>query len=78
MTALPYSPEVNEADQSGGAGDERPAQWDVIHTDSGYERKVKKNLENRIESMGMSDKIFDVVLPVDNETEIHNGQRRPA
>lgn len=71
-----------------GAGDEQPehaaslipenAKWYVIHTYSGYEKKVKKNLEHRIESMGMSDKIYQVVVPVENEIEIKNGQRVPV
>ena len=54
------------------------SQWYVIHTYSGYEGKVKKNLEHRIESMGMKDKIFQVVVPVENEIEIKNGQRTPV
>ena len=37
--------------------------WYVIHTYSGYEKKVKTNLEHRIESMGMEDKIFQVLVP---------------
>jgi transcriptional antiterminator NusG len=54
------------------------AKWYVIHTYSGYEKKVKKNLEHRIESMGMRDKIYQVVVPVENEIEIKNGQRTPV
>jgi transcription termination/antitermination protein NusG len=52
------------------------SQWYVIHTYSGYEDKVKKNLEHRIDSMGMKDKIYQVVVPVENEIEIKNGQRQ--
>lgn len=51
-------------------------QWYVIHTYSGYENKVKTNLEHRIASMGVSDKIFDVVIPTEEEIEIKDGQRR--
>jgi transcriptional antiterminator NusG len=51
------------------------SQWYVIHTYSGYENKVKKNLEHRIDSMGMKDKIYQVVVPTENEIEIKNGQR---
>jgi transcription termination/antitermination protein NusG len=50
--------------------------WYVIHTYSGYENKVKQNLEHRIESMEMSDQIFRVVVPTEEEIEIKNGQRR--
>lgn len=50
--------------------------WFVIHTYSGYENKVKTNLEHRIDSMGVGDKIFDVVIPTEEEVEIRDGQRR--
>jgi transcriptional antiterminator NusG len=50
--------------------------WYVIHSYSGYENKVKKNLEHRIESLGMQDKIFEVVVPTEEEIELKDGQRR--
>lgn len=50
--------------------------WYVIHSYSGYEGKVKKNLEHRIESLAMSDKIFEVVVPTEEEIEVKDGQRR--
>jgi transcriptional antiterminator NusG len=49
--------------------------WYIIHTYSGYENKVKTNLEHRIESMGMEDKIFQVLVPMEDEIEIRQGQR---
>src|SRR3954466_3531599 len=52
--------------------------WYVIHTYSGYENKVKANLEHRIESMGMEDKIFQVLVPMEDEIEIRQGQRHPG
>lgn len=52
--------------------------WYVVHTYSGYENKVKTNLEKRVESMGMTDKIFRVLVPVEEETEIKNGQKKSA
>jgi len=51
-------------------------QWYVIHTYSGYENKVKANLEHRIESMGVEDQIFQVLVPMEEEIEIKNGQRQ--
>ena len=51
-------------------------QWFVIHTYSGYEQRVKTNLEHRIKSMDAEDKIFQVVIPTENEIEIRDGQRR--
>ncbi len=50
--------------------------WYVIHCYSGYENKVRHNLEQRIESMGMKDKIFDVVIPTQEEIEVKEGKRR--
>jgi transcriptional antiterminator NusG len=50
--------------------------WYVLHTYSGYENKVKANLEKRVESMGMQDKIFRVVVPEEEETEIKNGKKK--
>ncbi|EWG09233.1 transcription termination/antitermination protein NusG [Cytobacillus firmus] len=50
--------------------------WYVVHTYSGYENKVKANLEKRVESMGMQDKIFRVVVPEEEETELKNGKKK--
>jgi len=50
--------------------------WFVIHSYSGYENKVKKNLEHRIESLDMQNKIFEVVVPTEEEIELKDGQRR--
>ncbi len=50
--------------------------WYVIHCYSGYENKVKHNLESRIESMGMQDYVFQVVVPTVEEIEIKEGKRR--
>lgn len=54
-------------------GDDR--RWYVIHTYSGYENKVKKNLEQRIKAMGMQDRIFQVVVPVEEQVELKGGER---
>jgi transcription termination/antitermination protein NusG len=61
----PEEPEVN---------DDR--EWFVIHCYSGYENKVRHNLEQRIESMGMKDRIFDVIIPTQEEIEVRDGKRR--
>ena len=50
-------------------------EWYVIHTYAGYENKVKQNLEHRIESMGAADRIFQVVVPMEDQIEIKNGKR---
>jgi transcriptional antiterminator NusG len=51
-------------------------EWYVIHTYSGYEDRVKTNLEHRIDSMDVGEKIFHVVVPTEDEMEIKDGQRR--
>ncbi len=65
----PFEQEVEEP-----SGEERG--WYVLHCYSGYEHKVKHNLELRIESMGMQDYIYQVVIPTIEEIEIKGGKRR--
>lgn len=55
---------------------ERQKHWFVIHTYSGYENKVKTNLEKRVNSMGMEDKIFQVMVPVEEAMEIKDGKKK--
>lgn len=50
--------------------------WYVVHTYSGYENKVKANLEKRVETMGMQDKIFRVIIPEEQETDYKDGKKR--
>lgn len=56
--------------------DDDPSDWFVVHCYSGYENKVRHNLEQRIETMGMKDMIFDVVVPTQEEIEVRDGKRR--
>ena len=56
--------------------DDDSAAWFVVHCYSGYENKVRHNLEQRIETMGMKDMIFDVVVPTQEEIEVRDGKRR--
>ncbi len=49
--------------------------WYVLHTYSGYEESVARNLKQRIESMGMEDKIFNVLVPKEKKIKIKNGKR---
>jgi transcriptional antiterminator NusG len=50
--------------------------WYVVHTYSGYENKVKTNLERRVESMDMQEKIFRVLVPMEDEIEIKDGKQK--
>ena len=54
----------------------RPGQWYVVHTQSGYEKKVTANLEARIQSMNMEDKIFEIVIPMEEVDEFKNGKKQ--
>ncbi|MCL4247258.1 MAG: transcription termination/antitermination protein NusG [Anaerolineae bacterium] len=51
-------------------------QWYVVHCYSGQENKVRHAIEQRIETMGMRDKIFDVIVPTEEEIEVKDGKRR--
>ena len=69
--------------EESAAGEPSPARgpkdnrnWFVVHTYSGYENKVKANLERRIHSMGMQDKIFRVLVPMEDEVEFKDGKRK--
>ena len=54
---------------------DRPGQWFVVHTQSGYEKKVKQNLEARISSMNMEERIHEVVIPMEDVVEFKNGKK---
>ena len=75
-------PETDSAPEPSTPVEETPASeaegpaWYVIHCYSGYENKVRHNLEQRIETMGMKDMIFDVVIPTQEEIEVKDGKRR--
>ncbi len=66
----------DEAEESGEPPRPEGTSWYVIHSYSGYENKVQKNLYHRIESMDMHDRIFQVVVPTEEEVELREGQRR--
>ncbi len=65
-------------DGSGNQDDaaKREKHWYVVHCYSGYENKVRHAIEQRIETMGMTDRIFDVIVPTESEIEIKDGKRR--
>jgi transcriptional antiterminator NusG len=54
---------------------DRPGQWFVVHTYSGYENKVKSNLESRIASMNMEDRIFECVIPMEDVVTLKNNKK---
>jgi len=64
--------------EQGELGEEPPGKWYVLHTYSGYENKVKKTIESRIEALDLKDDVYDVVVPTQEEIEIKSGQRHPV
>ncbi len=77
--------QVAEGDQGGASGEEpqrrsispyfRPGRWYVVHTYAGYENKVKSNLQSRISSMNMEDRIYEVVIPMEDVVEFKGGKK---
>ena len=55
---------------------DKPGSWYVVHTYAGYENKVKSNLESRISSMNMEERIYEVVIPLEDVVELKNGKRQ--
>lgn len=78
VEALPVgaAPEGGETPEVLATTPDDDRNWYVIHCYSGYENKVRHNLEQRIESMGMKAKIFDVIVPTEEEIEVKDGKRR--
>jgi transcriptional antiterminator NusG len=74
----PDAPEEDEVPepQPGEEEEDDDRAWYVVHCYSGYENKVRHNLEQRIETMGMKNLIFDVVVPTEEEIEVKDGKRR--
>jgi len=56
--------------------EENQKEWFVVHTYSGYEERIKKNLEQRIKSMDTEEEVSQIVIPTEEEIEVKNGQRR--
>lgn len=68
-----------EAEAGPAAADDpwtRPGQWYVVHTQSGYEKKVTANLTARIQSMNMEEKIYEIVIPMEDVDEFKNGRKQ--
>jgi len=55
---------------------DRPGEWFVVHTYAGYENKVKSNLASRVRSMNMEERIFEVVIPMEDVMEIKGGKKQ--
>lgn len=71
----PIEDQLPEDEVTRAAEESKPL-WYVVHCYSGYENKVKKNLEHRAESMGMQDHLREVIVPTEEQIELRDGQRR--
>lgn len=67
---------VLEDGSSDANGEQSARYWYVVHCYSGYENKVRHAIEQRIETMGMRDRIFDVIIPTEEEIEVKDGKKR--
>ncbi len=77
MDELEFGKDFQDGSKENSEEESGPqSEWFVIHCYSGMENKVKKNLEHRAESMGMTDRILQVVVPTETEIEIKDGVRR--
>ena len=75
-TEEPYEDRAPEDEEASQQSDGVKPAWFVVHCYSGYENKVKKNLEHRAESMGMTTHILEVIVPTEEQVELKEGQRR--
>src|ERR671910_453416 len=66
---------AKRANEAGEPAEPLEGQWYVLHTYSGYENKVKKSIETRIEALDLTDRVYEIVVPTQDEIEIRSGQR---
>lgn len=66
---------AKRAAEIGDVDSEVEGQWYVLHTYSGYENKVKKTIESRIEALDIGDRVYEIIVPTQEEIEIRQGQR---
>src|SRR3954471_26282 len=66
---------AKRANEAGEATEPLEGQWYVLHTYSGYENKGKKSIETRIEALDLTDRVYEIVVPTQDEIEIRSGQR---
>lgn len=67
---------AKRAAEAGELSEELPGRWYVLHTYSGYENKVKRTIESRVEALDLVDRVYDVIVPTQEEVEIKAGMRQ--
>ncbi len=66
---------AKRVEETGEVAQPERGEWFVLHTYSGYENKVKKTIESRVDALDLHDRVFEVVVPTQDEIEIRSGQR---
>ncbi|MFM9105153.1 MAG: transcription termination/antitermination protein NusG [Chloroflexota bacterium] len=66
---------ARRAEDAGEPQEQAPGRWYVLHTYSGYENKVKRTIESRVEALDLTDRVHEVIVPTQEEVEIKAGQR---
>jgi transcriptional antiterminator NusG len=66
---------AKRASEAGLPAEVPAGKWYVLHTYSGYENKVRKSIETRIEALDLTDRVYEIVVPTQDEIEIRSGQR---
>ncbi|MCC6705752.1 MAG: transcription termination/antitermination factor NusG [Thermomicrobiales bacterium] len=69
---------AKRAEESGEINEPTQGMWYVLHTYSGYENKVKKTIESRVDALDLNDQVYEIVVPTQEEIEIRSGQRHPV
>lgn len=69
---------ARRAEEQGEAAEPTQGKWYVLHTYSGYENKVKKTIESRVDALDLNDQVYEIVVPTQEEIEIRSGQRHPV
>jgi len=69
---------AKRAEESGEINEPTEGKWYVLHTYSGYENKVKKTIESRVDALDLNDQVYEIVVPTQEEIEIRSGQRHPV
>jgi transcriptional antiterminator NusG len=76
LTPDKYSDMADDSPETEINQTEKKGEWYVVHTYSGYENKIKVDLTKRVESMNMQDKIFDIIIPEEQEVEYKGGKKK--
>lgn len=69
---------AKRAEETGEVNEPVEGKWYVLHTYSGYENKVKKTIESRVDALDLNDQVYEIVVPTQEEIEIRSGQRHPV